>query len=98
MDADRLAKMFKALSNPNRLRLFQEIRRGQSAIEPAGCILNPIKERLKIGAPTVSHHLKELVNAGLIATERRGRLLHCRSLGDAIAELERFFNPDTDIA
>ncbi len=97
MDADRLAKMFKALSNPNRLQLFHEIRRGQSAYDSAGCILNPIKERLKIGAPTVSHHLKELVNAGLVATERRGRSLHCRPLAAAIAELESFFNPDTEI-
>jgi predicted transcriptional regulator len=30
---------------------------------------------LYLGAPTISHHLKELANAGLITTERRGKFL-----------------------
>jgi DNA-binding transcriptional ArsR family regulator len=30
---------------------------------------------MNIGAPTISHHLKELTNAGLITTERRGKFL-----------------------
>jgi len=33
---------------------------------------------LKIGSPTVSHHVKELVNAELITAEREGKFLVCR--------------------
>ena len=75
MNDKRLVKMLKALSNPNRLKLFEEIRgAGETAYEGGhGCFLNQVIEHLKIGAPTVSHHLKELVNAGLVVTEKQGK-------------------------
>ncbi|MCA8925965.1 MAG: helix-turn-helix transcriptional regulator [Planctomycetes bacterium] len=90
----RLAKKFKALSNPNRFRLFEEILSSQEAnYEEKGhaCFLQGIMQTLKIAAPTVSHHLKELVNAGLITTELEGKLLTCRVNPEAVAELEAFF-------
>lgn len=85
----QLVKMFKALSNPNRLRLFEEIRAaGKTAYERThGCLLNHVVEHLNIGAPTVSHHLKELVNAGLVETERQGKFVHCRVQPDALERL-----------
>lgn len=94
MDPHALTNMFKALSNPNRFRLFEEIREGgKAAIKDGhGCVLNHVIERLGVGAPTVSHHLKELVNAGLVATEKHGRFLHCRVNDDAIASLKRYFS------
>jgi ArsR family transcriptional regulator len=79
MDVAQLAKIFKALSHPNRLELFLEIlKQEQSSFEQNGCLTSEIMERLKIGAPTVSHHLKELANAGLIVTERDGKFLLAR--------------------
>jgi len=33
---------------------------------------------LRIGAPTISHHVRELVNAELITAERQGKFLVCR--------------------
>ena len=79
-DTKRIAKVMKALSNPNRLELFLEISDGAGETSyPAGCAheccISDIIKRMKIGAPTVSHHLKELSNAGLIETERRGKFL-----------------------
>ena len=77
----RIAAVMKALSHPNRLELFLEIADATGNKEyPAGCqacecLVNEIVKRMKIGAPTISHHLKELANAGLIETERKGKFL-----------------------
>jgi ArsR family transcriptional regulator len=77
MDTLRLAKIFKALSHPNRLELYLEIVRKHEASFQTGCdcFISDIIGSLNIGAPTISHHLKELANAGLIVTERRGKFL-----------------------
>lgn len=94
MDAqDRLARMFKALGNPNRLRLFLEISGSHAASyeEQHVCFLHTIMEKLNVGAPTVSHHLKELVNAELIITEKQGKFLTCRVNEVTMRLLEGFF-------
>lgn len=93
LDAKDLAKKFKALGNPNRFQLFAEILSAHEANYEAGhdCFLQSIMQGLKIAAPTVSHHLKELVNAGLITTELKGKLLTCTVNTDALQELEFFF-------
>jgi hypothetical protein len=46
---------------------------------------------MKIGAPTLSHHVKEMVNAGLIEVERDGKFLHCRVNEGMRQKLGRFF-------
>ena len=76
----RLAKIFKALSNPNRLELYLEIAKTyETSFSTDGeCFISDICNSLKIGAPTISHHLKELANADLITTERRGKFLVAR--------------------
>lgn len=90
---ERLAKMCKALGHPNRLRLFVEIvEAGERSFEEGHrCFLNTIMERLDVGAPTVSHHLKELVNADLVATDREGKFVTCRVNDEAMRALARFF-------
>ena len=105
MDADHFAKIFKALSNPNRLRLFDEIRtKGQAHFDGAakrgvgGCLLHHVIDALDVGAPTVSHHLKELVNAGLVETRRVGKQLHCSVASQVVDELRRFFAADEPTA
>jgi ArsR family transcriptional regulator len=89
----KMVRMFKALGNPNRLRLFLEIRGSHAASyeEQHVCFLHNIMEKLNVGAPTVSHHLKELVNAELIITEKQGKFLTCRVNEDATRVLEAFF-------
>lgn len=42
------------------------------------CFLADIIKSLNVGAPTISHHLKELSNSGLIITERKGKFLTAR--------------------
>lgn len=80
METKKMAKVFKALSNPNRLELYLQIvkKHEPSYKTDYGCLLCEITESLNIGAPTISHHLKELANAELIFTERKGKYLVAR--------------------
>ncbi len=80
MDTAKMAKVFKALSNPNRLELYLKIVKKQktSYKTGCGCFISDITQSLNIGAPTISHHLKELSNADLISTERKGKYLVAR--------------------
>lgn len=85
----------KALSHPNRLDLFLEIAEATdecryeagSSCEKCECFVSEIIKRMKIGAPTISHHLKELSNAGLIETERRGKFLVARINKPVVSEV-----------
>ena len=77
METKQLARIMKALSNANRLELYLEIKKKHEvSYEPGeGCFVTDIIACMNIGAPTISHHLKELANADLITTERRGKFL-----------------------
>jgi len=88
MDTQKLAKIFKALSHPNRLELYLEIAKKHETCFQAscGCFVSDIIGSLNIGAPTISHHLKELSNAGLIITERSGKNLVARINEQTIEE------------
>jgi DNA-binding transcriptional ArsR family regulator len=91
-DVDRLARMFRALSNPNRLRLFLNLL-DESKLDLAkgrvhDCFLVKLVRGLgDIGAPTVSHHVKELADAGLIHTQREGKQLICSVDPDGLTQL-----------
>lgn len=80
-ETNELSKAFKALANPNRLTLFLNLMKETQMSVEAGnahsCFLAPLIQNLNVGAPTVSHHIKELVNAGLIHTQREGKQLVC---------------------
>ncbi|MGB9936491.1 MAG: ArsR/SmtB family transcription factor [Methanobacterium sp.] len=80
MDTKKMAKAFKALSNPNRLKLYLKIVENQEKSYETGCecLISDIAQSLNIGAPTISHHLKELANAELIFTERKGKFVVAR--------------------
>ncbi|RJX29512.1 MAG: transcriptional regulator [Desulfarculus sp.] len=94
----RYAGLFKALSNPNRLRIFERLlsccRPGTvTRLEPGDqTYVGDLARDLDIGPSTVSHHLKELRRAGLIKTERRGQRIECYLDPQAIRDLAGFFN------
>ncbi|MFD5124313.1 ArsR/SmtB family transcription factor [Streptomyces sp. NPDC058385] len=66
--AVELAKVFKALGDPVRLRLLSMIA-SRAGGEVCVCDLTPAFD---LSQPTISHHLKLLRQAGLIDCERRG--------------------------
>ena len=81
--AATLARDFAVLADPVRLRLLSLI-----ASVPAGeaCVCELV-EPLDRSQPTVSHHLKILAEAGLIAGEKRGRWVWYRPVPDRLAEV-----------
>ncbi|MFL0198274.1 ArsR/SmtB family transcription factor [Clostridium sp. WILCCON 0269] len=82
----------KALSHPHRLKLFLEIARYQEKdYENCECLISEITKCFKIGSPTISHHLKELSNADLITTEKRGKYLVARVNKEIMNELGNLF-------
>lgn len=93
MDTDRLAKVMKALSHPKRLELFFRIAEKNEADFEAGCecFITDMISCLNLGAPTISHHIKELENAGLITTERKGKFLTARVREETVAEVKALF-------
>ncbi|MDO9178240.1 MAG: metalloregulator ArsR/SmtB family transcription factor [Agitococcus sp.] len=92
-----LAQAFKALSHPNRLQIYVELLQLREKVVASGtekecsCGLTDFMSKLNIGAPTVSHHIKELVNAKLIRIERQGKFMTCYLNNDMRAQLEAFF-------
>ena len=82
-DAEQLARTFKAIADPARLRLLSFI-----AAQPSGeaCVCD-LTTALGLAQPTVSHHLKVLYAAGLLARERRGTWAHYRIVSEQLALL-----------
>jgi ArsR family transcriptional regulator, arsenate/arsenite/antimonite-responsive transcriptional repressor len=97
-DAERLAAMFQALSSTQRLRVFIKLMNccppGEcSALSLAGmrqCV-GDLGKDLGLAASTVSYHLKELRQAGLMQVERRGKTVECWIDQDAVRLLAAFF-------
>jgi|SRR5581483_4871572 len=62
------ADLFRALADPARVRIVNAL---ATSAEPV-CVCHLV-EPLRLSQPTVSHHLKKLVDAGLLRREQRGR-------------------------
>jgi ArsR family transcriptional regulator, arsenate/arsenite/antimonite-responsive transcriptional repressor len=67
-EAAATAELFRALGDPTRVRILNLI--AQSGGEVCACDLN---EHVGLAQPTVSHHLKKLVESGLLEREQRGK-------------------------
>ncbi|MFJ7075155.1 ArsR/SmtB family transcription factor [Streptomyces sp. NPDC098781] len=89
LDADQaaeLAKLFKAMGDPVRLRLLSLIA-SQAGGEVCVCDLTPAFD---LSQPTISHHLKLLRQAGLIDCERRGTWVYYWALPATLDRLAAF--------
>lgn len=88
-EAEHLARMFKALGDPTRVRLLSLI-----AAQPdrEACICD-LTEPVGLSQPTVSHHMKQLVEAGLVVREQRGRWAFYRVVDDTLRALSSALRP-----
>jgi ArsR family transcriptional regulator len=82
-EAERLARALKVLADPTRLRLLSLIQ-----AQPSGeaCVCH-LTEPLELTQPTISHHLKVLLEAGLVEREQRGSWAYFRVMPERLRAL-----------
>jgi ArsR family transcriptional regulator len=101
LSIERLAGIFKALSNPQRLRIFLKL---ATCSVPGCCASRPAAVRrcvgdlgadLELAPSTVSHHLKELRVAGLMHVEQQGKQIECWIGQESVRTLAAFSGAPT---
>lgn len=92
--AVKLARLFKAMGDPVRLRLLSLIASHEGG-EACVCALSGVFD---LSGPTISHHLRVLREAGLISGERRGTWIYYRVHPEVLAKLAAVLVPTQALA
>lgn len=84
--------VFKALSSKPRREILTLLATGAGEDDARCCSPDEVcacvfVEKLGLGAPTVSHHMKALIDAGLVSGEKRGSWVYYRLQVDAVQRL-----------
>jgi ArsR family transcriptional regulator len=87
LDAERIAAVAKALAEPLRVQILDVLRRSDEPV--CQCELIALFE---IRQSLLSHHMKKLVEAGLVAVERRHRWAYYSTSPDATEELRSWLS------
>jgi ArsR family transcriptional regulator, arsenate/arsenite/antimonite-responsive transcriptional repressor len=87
--AERLARVFKALGDPTRVRLLSLI----AAADGAEACVCDLTAPVSLSQPTVSHHMKQLVDAGLVTREQRGKWAYFRIVPEALRAVSESLAP-----
>lgn len=96
--AERMDRIFKALASKPRREILELLASGAARDDERCCSTDEVcacvfSERLGLGAPTVSHHTKVLLEAGLISADKRGQWVYYRlepgTVSELIGELSR---------
>ena len=104
MELSNYARIFKALSNEQRLKIFMMIYEQRAETPAAGAVFPAAQKAccpmekaftkvcncLDLSRSTISHHFKELQNAKLIICERDGQMFRCRASDHTIKLLRDF--------
>lgn len=86
MKLEAAARQLEALGNPTRLRIYRTLVRAGHG----GMAVGQVQERVGLPASTLSHHLKRLVDQGLVRQDRAGTSLICHAEYPAMAALLGF--------
>ena len=82
-EAEATAELFKALADPARVRIVNLLAQAEGHTI---CICE-LTEPLELSQPTVSHHMKKLHDAGLVAREQRGKWAYFTLNSEAVQQL-----------
>ncbi|MFN3628197.1 MAG: ArsR/SmtB family transcription factor [Parvibaculum sp.] len=75
MKIERASAQLEALGAPVRLRIYRLLVRAGIEGMPVGAV----QEKLEMAASTLSHHMRKLVETGLVTQERQATTLICRA-------------------
>src|SRR5512146_3325153 len=81
--AERLARVFRALGDRHRVRLLSLI----AAADGGEACICDLTAPVGLSQPTVSHHMKLLVEAGLVTRDQRGKWAYYRLVPEAMLAL-----------
>ena len=79
------AKLFKALSDENRLQILAQL----NAEEKCACVL---LEKLAISQPTLSHHMKILCESGVVTGRKEGKWMHYSISEDGLENVMNYLD------
>lgn len=88
-DAQAFARTLKAIADPTRLRLVSLVASHEGSEACVCDLIDPVG----LGQPTVSHHLKILVDAGVLHREKRGIWSYYSLRADALEQIATFLSP-----
>lgn len=85
MDNKRIASMFKAFCDENRLQILELLRGG----ERCAC---SILDEMQITQPTLSHHMKILCDSGVVIGRKEGKWMHYSISEDGLENAMHYLN------
>ena len=88
-EAETLAEALKAIADPTRLQLISLVSAHQ---DQEACVCD-LTEPVGLSQPTVSHHLKVLVDAGILTREQRGKWAYYTLVPGTLEDLSRLITP-----
>ena len=78
LSADQFDRIAKALADPTRVAVLEAIGQEEE------CPCQRLRDVFPVSTGTISHHIKELVRAGLVDARREGQFLHCQLRRDVL--------------
>ena len=88
-EAESLAAVLKAVAEPTRLRLVSLV---AAHVNAEACVCD-LTEPVGLSQPTVSHHLKILVEAGVLEREQRGKWAYYRLVLETLTSISQLLTP-----
>jgi DNA-binding transcriptional ArsR family regulator len=90
-DALAVAKRFKAVADPTRIQLLSML----ADAPEDGCCTCDLAPAVGLTEGTASHHLRQLLEAGLVTKQRAGMNVYYRPVPEALAALAAVLQPST---
>ena len=84
-DNKKMAAMFKAFADENRIQILELLRDG----ERCACML---LEEMKITQPTLSHHMKILCDSGIVVGRKEGKWMHYSISADGLGSVRNYLD------